>query len=696
MTSNESYPWEEFLAEVAKKTKSTSRKIGTLAAALNNSPARPVIYLLHGIHGNILFPDAGYCEFDDAGRAWEHLQAWADMVSKVKDDPSTWDGCFPVGFEIGIVSIEELEKTHPAWETLKDCGADIINPLYGEPYLRHCYEESTIHQFELGIDAMERHGLQPTVFASSEHALHPQLPQLLRAFGIGFAFATARLAGGAPTSYHPKVLWEGLDGTAIPAIAQQSGLPNGHVWHGKFFEEVPSLIFAAVARPDLQTVVYANIEDFANPMPGSEAFASHVQELERQKIRIRGFSAMASEDLPLSRKVCWTIEDFPIRRMQSKLIALARRCEDLLVLVEAFDALQVAVGGIPPHGEILADAWTKLLAAQNHDAYVVPFTTPGIYSTMQGLQSTGPAWSSNETIEDHSARYIDEAASVASGILDDLGRTDYTGAAAGAFNMLWARDAVAGDRVFSLPAFGYSCTNSPFSSPRAVDAGERGVVYHECPVDLGIELGESIETPTGFEFAGDGISVHASDLGSSLRVDIETGAPMHLSVPASAPPVISYPFGAEPSTEAFGHAHRFAWVDGRFVIMHDGTPYFSHVDGTFSIEVPKGRHSFAIAYAPSLLDAYRHTWEFCYPPILFQLAAGMPNEASACEIEFAGTVPTSFRLVDGRIRARFLSVDGSLPSIPGGMHVDMRGNPEEPEPVPWRIHNYILPPIGSV
>ena len=170
MSSDDSYPWEDFLAEVAKKTKSTSHKIGTLNAALNNAPARPVIYLLHGIHGNILFPDAGYCEFDDADKAWEHLQAWTDMVSRAKGDPSTWNGCFPVGFEIGIVSIEEMEKSHPAWETLADCGADIINPLYGEPYLRHCCEESTIRQFELGLDAMARHGLHSTVFASSNRS----------------------------------------------------------------------------------------------------------------------------------------------------------------------------------------------------------------------------------------------------------------------------------------------------------------------------------------------------------------------------------------------------------------------------------------------------------------------------------------------------------------------------------------------
>jgi hypothetical protein len=226
--SDDDTSWQEFLREVAKKTKSKSKDPKNLPAALNNALARPDIYLLHGIHGNILFPDAGYCEFDNPAKAWQHIQHWCDMVSRAKGNLQSWQDSFPVGFEVGIASLEEMAKTYPVWPLLQASGVDIINPLYAEPYLRHCAEESTMRQFEMGLDILNNHELGARVFASSEHALHPQLPQLLKGFGINFVFATARLAGGAPTSYHPRVTWEGLDGTEIDAIAQQSGLLNGH------------------------------------------------------------------------------------------------------------------------------------------------------------------------------------------------------------------------------------------------------------------------------------------------------------------------------------------------------------------------------------------------------------------------------------------------------------------------------------
>jgi hypothetical protein len=101
---------------------------------------------------------------------------------------------------------------------------------------------------------------------------------------------------------------------------------------------------------------------------------------------------------------------------------------------------------------------------------------------------------------------------------------------------------------------------------------------------------------------------------------------------------------------------------------------------------------FAVSPATTLVDAYRRVWEAIYPPVPFKTAEALPSEATASPIDFAGTIPTSFRFVDGRIWARLLSVDGSLPAIPNAIHVDMLGNPDHEDPMPWRIHNYIFSP----
>jgi len=703
MTEENQDTWQEFLAAVAKKTKSKATDIINLSTALNNAMFRPTIYLLHGIHGNILFSDSGYCEFDDPAKVWEHLQHWAGMAARSKGAPSTWQDCFPVGFEIGIFSLDELAKSYPVWELLKDSGADIINPLYSQPYLRHACEESNVRELEVGLDILGKHDLKARVFASSEHALHPQMPQLLRGFGIEFAYATTRLAGGAPTSYNPKVIWEGLDGTTITAIASQSGLPNGHVWHGKFFEELPSLIFSAVARPDLPHVVYMNIEDLANPMPGSNEIASHVREFEKEHIFIRGFKDLIENKIPVSHQVRWSIDDFPIRIMDSKIIAGARRCEDFLVLAESADALLSTLGG-ETHETILDNAWKNLLAAQNHDAYVVPFTIPGMYSDMQGIEKTR-TWDSEETIEDRSVRLVNDARSTAKSVLDEVTRLAQDSREYGVslpegvpvLNMLWTRAEVVGGRVYELPALGYSSTSQPVVSSRNVKLEGQSIVYADHEFEIGTRpFTVTHDHPAGILVDAGRYTAHLIDSGTRLEISLNTNIPLEISIKTQKEAVITYPFGAEKSTERSGHTLRFAWLDDELVVSHKGTPYFKQDNGKFKIQVPAGEHSFAFDQASSLLDAYQRAWEFFYPPVPFLLREDpLLSEKSSepdYDARFNGTIPISYRAKYGTIFARLLSIDGSVPYFHDAVPVDFRGNEIEANVAPWRILNYKLPP----
>lgn len=700
MTEENRDIWQEFLAAVAKKTKSKAIDITNLSVALNNAQFRPTIYLLHGIHGNMLFPEVGYCEFDDPAKAWEHLQNWAGMVANCKGNPSTWNDSFPVGFEIGIVSLNELAKIYPVWDLLKDVGVEIINPLYSLPYMRHACEESNVRELEVGLDILAEHDLNTHVFASSEHALHPQMPQLLRGFSIEFAYASARLAGGAPTSYNPKVIWEGLDGTTITTIASQSGLPNGHIWHGKFFEELPSLIFSAVARPDLSNVVYMNIEDIANPMPGSREVAAHVKEFEKERIHICGFQDLIKNKIPISNQVRWSIEDFPIRVMDSKLIAVARRCEDFLVLVEAADAL-LSTFGSETHETILDNAWKNLLAAQNHDAYGVPFTTPGMYSDMQGIEKTR-TWDSEETIEDRSVRFVDDAKYIATAVLDEITGLDQDTREHGAclpegvaaFNMLWSRAEVIGGCVYEMPALGYSSTSQPVVSSRNVKVEGQSIVYADHEFEIGQRpFTVTRDHPAGILIDAGRYTAHLIDSGTRLEISLKTNIPLEIAIKTQKDAIITYPFGAEKTSERSGHTLRFVWLDDELVVSHKGTPYFKQENGKFKIQVPAGEHSFAFDQANSLLDAYQRAWEFFYPPVPFFLKKGQPLSGKVSDITFNGTIPISYRIKYGTIFARLLSIDGTVPYIHDAIPVDFRGNELEQIPAPWRILNYKLPPL---
>ncbi len=697
--------WAAFLAELAAKTRTKAKNPQKLVAALKNAVNRPAIYLAFGIHGNILFPDAGYCEFDDPDRAWEHLQRWATVAGLWAKGPAKVDGGFPVGFEVGIVSLEELAKMYPVWTLLKENCAEIINPLYSQPYLRHVGEESNVRQFEYGLKVLSEHNLSVDVFASSEHALHPQLPQLLRAFGISCAHASARLAGGAPTSYDPKVKWIGADGTAINTIASQSGLLNGHVWHGAFFEELPGLIFAAVARPDLSNVVYVNIEDFANPMPGSQDIIAHLPEFERGHIYFRSFRHIVAntEKMPVSRQVHWTLDDFPIRLMNSKLIAASRKCEDFLVAVEAVDTLLSTMGS-KTHELSLQDAWRKLLVGQNHDAFVVPFTTPGMYSTMQGIPLT-KQWAVTESIEDRCVRNIQEAEDTGRQVLDDLdcgpvmqmGRgiasktadQDREVSKVAMLNMLWARSELVQGQLYDLPPLGYSTRGKPPPDLRSFTIKDNTLLVEDTRIGFNEPFTHSSH-PGSLKLTGTDWAADVTDHVSRVELVINTTQPLEISLELKGKVYITYPFGAEPTALTQGHSLRFMWDDGGIVMAHSGAPYFRRGQNQYKHLILPGTHAFAVAPAKTLVDAYRRAWEFFYPPIPFRPPNAPVSSGRFCHVEFNGCVPTSLRVLNKQPILRLLSVDGSKPKIVGAKAVDFQGKIKAVEAVPWRILNYRL------
>ena len=63
-------------------------------------------------------------------------------------------------------------------------------------------------------------GRRPTVFGSRRFALSPVLPQILREVGYSAALHISFDEGHCPTADHTKTRWQGLDGSAIDALAR--------------------------------------------------------------------------------------------------------------------------------------------------------------------------------------------------------------------------------------------------------------------------------------------------------------------------------------------------------------------------------------------------------------------------------------------------------------------------------------------
>jgi hypothetical protein len=626
--------------ELATKTRGTFSDPPKLNAALDHALGSPTIFITVGIHGNILFPDVSYCEFDNVQKAWDHFRTWAEFTKHAHGSPKDWENCFPVGFEVGVVSLVELAKKYPVWDILRDSKAEIINPLYGQPYLRLIGEESNFRQFQTGLNILREQGIELFAYTSSEHALHPQLPQLLKGFGLSLAYVVARLAGGAPTSYHPKVLWQGADGTEILAIASQSGIPNGHIWHGKFYEELPSLIFASVARPDLTHVCYSNIEDMAYDIKGVPEIASHLREFERANIKFRHFKDLAGENIPIARTVQWGIADFPIRDLRyAKMIPASYRAERCLVNFESCTALAYLPGEIQASNihERIAWGWKQLLAAQNHDAFIVPFTTPGMYSQMQGLAENYEK-DENLAIGNYCARMCAD-------VVNHLEKSElFTSPGENPqgkwVNWLWDRSEWVDNQYITLPAVSISTNLAKNSPPERYSATGKQWIQQI--------LGVPNEYITGA--TTNGLTVHAPgwsgiliDKSSRWELNLTADKDVELEIRTKNPFWITYPFGAEPSTEMAGHTLHFLWVEQEFVIVHDHTPYYRRTETGFCIQIPAGSAHFAIAEAKTLREAYRRAWEAFYPLLMISKEQSVNLPEFTKRIEYNDFIPTSIQ-----------------------------------------------------
>jgi hypothetical protein len=715
--------WNTFLTQVGIKTKSLNENPRKLAIALNNASYHPTIYCGFGVHGGILFPDAGYCEFDDPEIAWQHIQRWIRFAKLAHRPTKEWTEALPVSFEIGVNSLEEFAKTYPIWEALKKADVEIVNPLYSQPYLRQIGEESNFRQFQNGIKRINAQGIATNVFASSEHAFHPQLPQLLKGFGIERVIISVRLAGGGPTSYQPKIEWVGPDGTSILAIISQSGLMNGHIWHGKFFEELPALLFNAVARPDLKDVVYINIEDFANPLPGAAEVALNIQECEKNRIYFRSFSQLVdSPQIPVSRKAVFQIDDFPIREMTSKLITAARTCEDWLINVEASFIIASSLFNLIPEQKQdgiekkFSEAWQNLLISQNHDAFVVPFTTPGMYSQMQGLHIQ-KTWTTSETIEEKSLHLIMDANEIVKTILAEFQKDqerefgkpvepqpEQEPMTRFYFNFLWDRIEIVEGKTINLPGMGYCAEN--YLNEKKYENENKHENLNEIMLDLPKVESQSptkIKIKTILlELDQDCSKISFSEGNTTLflkspkwnmswtnagfrydcHLTCEHEMIFKIHTPINKNIFITYPFGAEKTDYYTGHSLRFIWLENEYVFAHSGTPYYERHESTLNIKIPAGTYQFSFAKAITLIEAYQRAWEFFYPPLSISIPTAKISSFGknsrnqlVTRMNYQGCVPIALYRVKNKNYLRVLSVDGSKPHLPNTIEVDFYHHP---------------------
>ena len=97
---------------------------------------------------------------------------------------------------------------------------------YGQPLSVFVNEESNIRQIEYALAADRKYfGTVPDVYLMSEHAMHAQIPQLVKGFGLRGAVMRTHfmMYGYNPCFDVPIGWWVGLDGSRVATVPTYKG-----------------------------------------------------------------------------------------------------------------------------------------------------------------------------------------------------------------------------------------------------------------------------------------------------------------------------------------------------------------------------------------------------------------------------------------------------------------------------------------
>jgi len=339
----------------------------------------PKIYFFFGGHGGIIINNIGFCEFDSPQFALKSLIDKMELAIKTE---------MPFNIEVAISCLIWLKNNQPKeykqFQELYHKGRfEIINPSYSQPYNLIIGEESNIKQLEFGLKTLKELGLKCNTYYASESSMHPQIPQLLKSFGIHYCSLRTRLLGINPTTPSGHIVWRGLDNSSIQTITDQSGVFNGELWHGRFFKEIPHMLFQAVSRPFFQSIIYSSIEDFVMDIPLNEEIWRVSKYLDIIGIFVT-FSDLINK-IELDGEYKFNRDSFYLGEnvfILSELFLNNKKCEKLLLTAERVNSI-ISLYQKTTKDDILDNLWKRLLETQAHDNYAVPFIRNGDYSEVQ-------------------------------------------------------------------------------------------------------------------------------------------------------------------------------------------------------------------------------------------------------------------------------------------------------------------------
>lgn len=255
----------------------------------------------------------------------------------------------------------------------------IGSSTYGQPLSVFINEESNVRQLVYAIRANLKHlGVTPSIYAISEHALHSQIPQLIKQAGYKGAIMRTHfmMYGYNPTYNQPFGWWVGPDGTKIPTIptydgeGAEFGITTYDNWVlTRWPDQTDQSLEQFVERfKTIQPLLASRYDD---SVLRCEKLVEHVEER-------ADYQWVLLEDLPdiygePEAEFCPTANEFVVRMpwgyCGNKIFNDCREAEITVGVAERVNAAAVLAGGQSQQAE-LEQAWKNLLISQHHDIQI--------------------------------------------------------------------------------------------------------------------------------------------------------------------------------------------------------------------------------------------------------------------------------------------------------------------------------------
>ncbi len=275
---------------------------------------------------------------------------------------------------------------------------------YGQPLSCFIDGESNIRQLFYARECLQNHfDIEPQVYLMSEHAMHAQMPQLLRGFGFKSAIMRTffQMYGHNPETDAPVVWWKGLDGSKMHALPTYVG---GGAWLGGF--ALDNWIMTRYGHPQATTT----LEEFRRQFSArgiTPLLAARCDDVPWQHESLPadyhqkpGYTWILLEEIPRvfqEPEQTFTTKpgDFAVRMpwglSANEIWNRDRESVTQVLTAERLAAIEVLFSGKARYDALLDDAWKNLLVAQHHDIQIGGRTKDSRQFHSQSIQASQKA-----------------------------------------------------------------------------------------------------------------------------------------------------------------------------------------------------------------------------------------------------------------------------------------------------------------